>query len=140
MDLMDRRQSVTVSVNVPTGTGGGIATEGGSSIMASSSQTASNVGSVGIGQVQVPQPQTVQHHPPAPTYPQPVPGPQPSQSQNIQSPASLVSSGPTSPVDGPSAASQVVQAGEPSLVSPQNAPAGRQGSSYYPPESNDRGF
>jgi len=83
-----------------------------------------STGSVGIGQVTAPQPQTVQHHPPAPSYNQsvssqqvqglmsppvnPAPAPQPpSQSQTGAPAPPLVSSGPTSPIDGATSTSQV---------------------------------
>lgn len=106
-----------------------------------------STGSVGIGQVQAPQPQTVQHHPPAP----PAYNPQPVSSQVLMSPpvnsppqptpqpsappAPLVSSGPTSPIDGATSTTQI-QIGNNGSSTPQASTAsGQSTTNYYNNES-----
>lgn len=120
----------------------------GSAILANTAS--SSTGSVGIGQVPAPQPQTVQHHPPAPSYnpnvgsqvqgmmsPPVNTPPQPPASQPGGPSATLVGSGPTSPIDGATSSSQV-QIGSNRNTSSQGAPqsvSGENTASYYNNES-----
>ncbi|CAL8109586.1 unnamed protein product [Orchesella dallaii] len=114
--------------------------------------TSSPAGSVGIGQVPAPQPQTVQHHPPAPPYNQAVG----SQVQGLMSPqvntpsqptpgqpgaptATLVSSGPTSPIDGATSTTQVQIGTNGSSATPggSQSVSGQNTSNYYNSESGN---
>lgn len=146
MDMLNQK---TAAVNIksenPT-----LLSPAGSGILGNSAGP--STGSVGIGQVPAPQPQTVQHHPPAPPYnpalssqvqgimsPPVNPPAAPATSQSGAASTTLVSSGPTSPIDGATSTTQVQigsngNAASQCATQPQPV-SGQSTSNYYNNES-----